>query len=78
MIITLVLSVQSFNWDAYIGIRATTPSRLSCLIGTYATGFITCCSSETTRWEEDAVVEFLLQMSDLGQPVRMKYIPQIA
>ena len=31
-----------------------------------------------TPWEENAVVKFLLQMSDLGQPVRIKYIPQIA
>src|SRR6266480_2932138 len=31
-----------------------------------------------TSWEENAVVKFLLQMSDLGQPVRIKYIPQIA
>jgi hypothetical protein len=29
-------------------------------------------------YEEDIVVEFLLQMSDLGQPVRMKLIPSIA
>jgi len=29
-------------------------------------------------WEEKALVRFLLQMSDLGQPVRIKYIPQIA
>jgi len=29
-------------------------------------------------WEENAVVKYLLQMSDLGQPVRIKYIPQIA
>jgi hypothetical protein len=25
-------------------------------------------------WEEDALVNFLLQMSDLGQPVRIKFI----
>lgn len=25
-------------------------------------------------WEEDALVKFLLQMSDLGQPVRIKFI----
>jgi len=31
-----------------------------------------------TPWEENAVVKFLLQMSDLGHPVRIKYIPQIA
>ena len=31
-----------------------------------------------TPWEENAVVKFLLQMSDLGQPVRIKYIPEIA
>jgi len=29
-------------------------------------------------WEEKALVKFLLQMSDLGHPVRIKYIPQIA
>jgi len=31
-----------------------------------------------TPCEEDAVVKFLLQMLDLGQPVRIKFIPQIA
>ena len=31
-----------------------------------------------TPSEEKAVVEFLLHMSSLGQPVRMKYIPVIA
>ena len=31
-----------------------------------------------TLYEENAVVEFLLQMKDLGQPVRMKYIASIA
>ena len=31
-----------------------------------------------TPFEEKAVVEFLLQMSNLGQPVRIKYIPSIA
>ena len=29
-------------------------------------------------YEEDVVVKFLLQMSDLGQPVRIKFIPSIA
>ena len=29
-------------------------------------------------WEEDALVKFLLQMSDLGQPVRIKFIPFLA
>ncbi|KAK7177908.1 transposase [Paraphaeosphaeria sporulosa] len=29
-------------------------------------------------WEEDALVKFLLQMSDLGQPVRIKFIPYLA
>jgi hypothetical protein len=29
-------------------------------------------------WEEDALVKFLLQMSDLGQPVRIKFIPLLA
>jgi hypothetical protein len=28
--------------------------------------------------QEDVVVKFLLQMSDLGQPVRIKFIPSIA
>jgi hypothetical protein len=31
-----------------------------------------------TPWEEDVIVKFLLQMSDLGQPVRMKFVPLIA
>ena len=31
-----------------------------------------------TPWEEDVVVKFLLQMSDLGQPIQMKFIPSIA
>ena len=31
-----------------------------------------------TSWEEDVVVKFLLQMSNLGQPIRMKFIPSIA
>jgi hypothetical protein len=29
-------------------------------------------------WEEDALVKFLLQMSDRGQPVRIKFIPLLA
>jgi hypothetical protein len=31
-----------------------------------------------TLWEEDVVVKFLLQMSDLRQPIRIKFIPSIA
>ena len=31
-----------------------------------------------TPWEEDVVVTFLLQMSALGQPIPMKFIPSIA
>ena len=31
-----------------------------------------------TPWEEDVVVKFLLQMSDLGQPIQIKFIPSIA
>ena len=31
-----------------------------------------------TPWEEDVVVKYLLQMSDLGQPVQIKFIPSIA
>jgi hypothetical protein len=31
-----------------------------------------------TPWEEDVVVKFLLQMSDLGRPIRIKFIPSIA
>jgi hypothetical protein len=29
-------------------------------------------------WEEDVVVKYLLQMSDLGQPIQMKFVPLIA
>jgi hypothetical protein len=29
-------------------------------------------------WEEEALVRFLLQLSDLGQPVRIKFIPFLA
>lgn len=31
-----------------------------------------------TPWEEDVVIKYLLQMSDLGQPIRMKFIPSRA
>jgi hypothetical protein len=31
-----------------------------------------------TPWEESALVKFILQMADLGQPVRIKYIPSLA
>jgi hypothetical protein len=31
-----------------------------------------------TPWEEDIVVMFVLQMSDLGQPIQIKFIPSIA
>jgi hypothetical protein len=31
-----------------------------------------------TPWEEDVVVKFMLQMSDLGHPIRIKFIPSIA
>jgi len=31
-----------------------------------------------TPWEEDVVVKFLLQMSDIGQSIRIKFIPSIA
>ena len=31
-----------------------------------------------TPYEENAIVQFLLQMKELGQPVRMKYIASIA
>ena len=31
-----------------------------------------------TPWEEDALIKFLLQMSDLGYPVRIKFIPSLA
>jgi len=31
-----------------------------------------------TPWEEKAVVKFVLQMEDLGQPVRIKYLPSLA
>jgi hypothetical protein len=30
------------------------------------------------RWEENALVKLLLQMSDLGQPVQIKFIPLLA
>jgi hypothetical protein len=30
-----------------------------------------------TPWEEDVVIKFLLQMSDIGQPIRMKFVPSI-
>jgi hypothetical protein len=30
-----------------------------------------------TPWEESALVKFILQMADLGQPVRIKYIPSL-
>jgi hypothetical protein len=29
-------------------------------------------------YEEDVIVKYLLQMSDLGQPIRLKFIPSIA
>jgi hypothetical protein len=29
-------------------------------------------------YEEDVVVQFLVQMSDLGQPIRIKFVPSIA
>jgi hypothetical protein len=29
-------------------------------------------------YEEDVLVKYLLQMSDLGQPIRMKFIPSLA
>jgi hypothetical protein len=31
-----------------------------------------------TQWEESVLVKFVLQLSDLGQPVRIKYIPSLA
>ncbi|KAF2675936.1 hypothetical protein K458DRAFT_244928, partial [Lentithecium fluviatile CBS 122367] len=31
-----------------------------------------------TPWEESGLLKFLLQMSDLGQPVRIKFIPFLA
>ncbi len=31
-----------------------------------------------TPWEEEVVVKFVLQMSDLGQSIRIKFIPSIA
>ncbi|KAF2844381.1 hypothetical protein T440DRAFT_494127 [Plenodomus tracheiphilus IPT5] len=31
-----------------------------------------------TPWEESTLVKFILQMSDLGQPVRIKYISSLA
>jgi len=31
-----------------------------------------------TLWEEKTLVKFLLQMSDFGQPVRIKFIPSLA
>jgi hypothetical protein len=31
-----------------------------------------------TPWEESALVKFILQMSDLGRPVRIKHIPSLA
>lgn len=31
-----------------------------------------------TPWEEDVVVKFLLQMSDIGQSIWIKFIPLIA
>ncbi|KAK1914293.1 hypothetical protein P3342_007539 [Pyrenophora teres f. teres] len=31
-----------------------------------------------TPWEESALVKFILQMLDLGRPVRIKYIPSLA
>ncbi|KFY83605.1 hypothetical protein V500_10028 [Pseudogymnoascus sp. VKM F-4518 (FW-2643)] len=29
-------------------------------------------------WEEDVIVNFVLQMYDLGQPIRIKFIPSLA
>jgi hypothetical protein len=29
-------------------------------------------------WEEDIVVKFVLQISDLGKPIRIKFIPSLA
>jgi hypothetical protein len=31
-----------------------------------------------TLWEEDVLIKYLLQMSDLGQSVRIKFIPALA
>jgi hypothetical protein len=31
-----------------------------------------------TPWKEDVIVKYLLQMSNLGQLIRMKFIPSIA
>ncbi|KAF2733086.1 hypothetical protein EJ04DRAFT_412331, partial [Polyplosphaeria fusca] len=31
-----------------------------------------------TPWEEEGLVKFLLQMSDLGHPLRVKFIPSLA
>jgi hypothetical protein len=31
-----------------------------------------------TPWEESALVKYILQMSDLGRPVRIKHIPSLA
>jgi hypothetical protein len=31
-----------------------------------------------TSWEEDVLIKYLLQMSDLGQSVRIKFIPALA
>jgi hypothetical protein len=31
-----------------------------------------------TLWEEDVLIKYLLQMSNLGQLVRIKYIPTLA
>ena len=31
-----------------------------------------------TPWEEDVLIKYLLQMSDLGQPIRIKFIPALA
>ncbi|KAL6174359.1 hypothetical protein ACJQWK_00490 [Exserohilum turcicum] len=31
-----------------------------------------------TPWEQSALVKFILHMSDLGRPVRIKYIPSLA
>jgi hypothetical protein len=36
------------------------------------------CQQYLTPHEEDALVHFLLQMSDLGQPVRIKFIRFLA
>jgi hypothetical protein len=31
-----------------------------------------------TPWKEDVIIKFVLQMSDLGQPIQIKFIPLIA